>query len=95
VKAGGVFLRGGYNFVVRAASASALAARRAWSGDFVEYKDVLVELPPAADGATVQLRWRMATDDNGGDRGYWIDNIHVELDRAARDEIFSDAFEPN
>jgi hypothetical protein len=36
----------------------------------------------------------MATDDSGMDRGEWVDNIHIDLDRPASDGIFSNGFDP-
>jgi predicted outer membrane repeat protein len=94
VLAGGNFLLGGYNAVIVDTAPSAIAGRSAWSGHSGAYQDVVVELPASANGKTVQLRWRMATDDSGRDEGYWIDNIHIDLDRPEREVIFANDFDP-
>ena len=94
IDSGGRFVTGGYDHVV-AVGASFLAGRRAWSGEHPDYGSVVVELPAAADGQDVQLRWRVATDADFGRRGYWVDSIHVDVDGSANDRIFADAFEAN
>lgn len=80
--AGGSFVRGGYDNVVSACCFSLLAGRPAWSGTDPNYATVVVNLPPAANGHAVKLRWRVVTDFSGGDEngGYWLDDIHVQAD---------------
>jgi hypothetical protein len=77
--------------------ADPLAQCLAWTGgsginsDGLDYEEVLVSLPPAADGKLVQLRWRLGSDGNGppGYQGYWLDNVHVDVG----DDIFKNEFD--
>jgi len=78
--------------------ADPLAQCLAWTGgsgpneDGQSYSNVVVNLPPAADGKLVQLRWRLGSDGNGppGYQGYWLDNVHVEVG----DVVFGNGFDP-
>lgn len=77
--------------------ADPLAQCLAWTGgsgldgDGQSYSDVVVNLPGAADGKLVQLRWRLGSDGNGppGYPGYWLDNIHIDVG----DVVFSNGFD--
>lgn len=100
LEAGGRFVSGGYNRTLFDADITGcpLGGRRAWSGDSAGYRDVSVDLPAAANGQTVQLRWRVGTDSSGFDNpvlldGYWVNAIHIEPDGPADEIIFSDGFE--
>lgn len=69
---GGVFEKGGY-----VGPASALGGRDAWHGEspsFPLMNEVVVDLGALA-GETIQARWRLRTDTNLGDLGWWIDDI--------------------
>lgn len=92
VDVGGTFVSGGYNYTIQG-SINPLFGRAAWSGTSPEYLGVVVDLPPSANGRTVRLRWRVGTDLNTGRSGYWLDDIHVDVNGAAGDDIFADSFE--
>jgi DNA/RNA endonuclease G (NUC1)/PKD repeat protein len=61
VAAGGSFASGGYNATLSGAYENPLAGRRAWSGTSGGYTTTVVNLPAAAAGRNVQLRWRCGT----------------------------------
>jgi hypothetical protein len=78
--AGGSFVSGGYNATISAAYSSPIASRQAWTGNSAGYITTVVNLPAAAAGQTVQLRWRGATDVGNGNtvtNGWSIDNIGI------------------
>ena len=76
--AGGTFISGGYTRVISAAFGSSLSNRPAWSGTITSYSNVVVSLPSAAAGQSVQLRWRVATDNGGPPGAGWrVDSISV------------------
>ncbi|MEO7756871.1 MAG: hypothetical protein ABIS07_09845, partial [Dokdonella sp.] len=79
--AGGTFAGGGYDRVVFASSGNPLAGRNAWGGSTVGYQNVVVNLPESAAGKSVIFRWRMGTDAFESGAGYWLDDIHVDVDR--------------
>ena len=66
VTAGGSFATGGYTQVLNAASSGStnpLAGRSAWSGSAsASYTTTTVNLPPAATGQSIRLRWRLGCD---------------------------------
>jgi hypothetical protein len=98
--AGGSFVRGGYDNVVSTCCFSPLAGRPTWSGTGPSYKTVVVNLPPAANGHDVNLRWRVVSDFFGGAAGggYWLDDIHVQVDETIAtfppDETFDEVVAP-
>ncbi|MGH9457603.1 MAG: Ig-like domain-containing protein [Thermoanaerobaculia bacterium] len=72
VDAGGVFEKGGY-----VGPANALGGRNAWHGmssDFPLMNEVVVDLGVLA-GETIRVRWRLVTDSNLGDLGWWVDDV--------------------
>jgi VCBS repeat-containing protein len=76
--AGGTFVTGGYTKVIAGQFSSPIANRGAWSGTINNYTNTVVNLPVAAAGQTIQLRWRCATDDGGPPGGGWrIDSIGI------------------
>ena len=76
--AGGTFVSGGYTKIISAAFESPLSNRPAWSGTINNYTNTVVNLPAAAAGQTIQLRWRCAVDDGGPPGGGWrIDSIGI------------------
>ena len=91
VDAGGAFVFGGYDFTI-INPANPLSGRAVWSGTSPGYVGVLVDLPAAANGRSVRLRWRMGTDPSTGLTGYWLDDIHVVTGPPANDEIFGAGF---
>jgi hypothetical protein len=85
--AGGSFVSGAYNMVISSNEGphnNPLAGRQAWSGISGPYSTnsfitTIVQLPAAAAGQTVQLKWRLGTDfDNVFPAvGWWIDTVNV------------------
>ena len=84
--AGGSFATGGYTHIISAAFGSPIAGRLAWSGLSAgttaapAYITTTVNLPAAANGQNIQLKWRAATDNSAvaaGVPGVRIDNIVI------------------
>lgn len=82
VSAGGRFISGGYDGTIDGCCSNPLAGRLGWSGRsgvnrVSEFVDTVAQLPPAAAGHDVRLRWRVGTDIGGFREGQYIDNIVV------------------
>jgi hypothetical protein len=82
ITAGGRFITSGYTSVLGANGANnPLAGRNAWTGNSSGYITSTVQLPAAAAGQNVQLRWRFGADDNtagtGPNPGWYVDTIRV------------------
>ena len=82
VVAGGSFVSGGYNGTISCAFSNPLAWCSAWTGisgggGSPIYVTTSVNLPPAAVGHSVQLRWRVGTDSAVGSLGQWIDDVLI------------------
>jgi hypothetical protein len=75
--AGGTFSGGGYSSVIDSAYGNPLAGRQAWSGTSAGFIGTVVNLPPAASGQTIQLRWRCGTDNGNGRTGWRIDTVAI------------------
>ena len=77
--AGGSFQSGGYVCRIYTTGGNPLADRPAWSGDSGGFISTLVNLPPAAAGQNIQLKWRLGTDlDNTfGGASWYIDTLTV------------------
>ena len=83
---GNAFITGGYTSTISSSYANALAGRQAWSGlsagttSSPSYITSTINLPAAAAGQNVQLKWRVSTDNSDvatGTSGARIDNISV------------------
>lgn len=95
IEAGGHFVTGGYNATMHG-NGNPLESSSAWSGDSGGFQTVTVDLPRDADGQAVKLKWNLGTDAGGGSQpswGYWLDDIHVDLDGRPADRIFCDGLE--
>ncbi len=79
--AGGKFIQGEYNSVLGVSTGSTLGDRAAWSGTSAGYITSVAQLPAAAAGQNVQLRWRFSFDDNtaapSGVSGWFVDTVRV------------------
>ncbi len=77
--AGGSFATGGYGSTINNSYGNPLAGRQAWSGDSGGFVPVVVNLPAAASGQTIQLQWRCGTDQNNGTAvgGWYIDAVKI------------------
>lgn len=62
--AGGSFIQNGYNDVISAGRNNPVGSRAGWTGDSKGYITTIVQLPEAANGRIVHLRWRFGADDN-------------------------------
>jgi hypothetical protein len=75
ITAGGKFIEGGYNSSL--GEGSALENRAAWTGFSGGYLTTKVQLPAAASGKNVQLRWSFGSDSNTAELGWNIDTIRL------------------
>ena len=77
LNAGGSFNSGGYNGTLRGGGGNPLGGRTAWTGISGVYIDVDINLPIAANGQTVRLKWRMGADFQFNGLGVWMDDVQV------------------
>jgi hypothetical protein len=77
--AGGSFVAGGYTSTITNIWDNPLSGRHAWSGNSDGYVPTVVNLPSAASGQEIQLRWLCGTDNgNGGSFSGWrVDSIAI------------------
>ena len=78
--AGGSFVTNGYNAKVSLLFSNALAGRQAWSGNSGGFITTMVDLPAAAMGQSIQLRWRCGTDNGNGNNitnGWYVDTVTI------------------
>jgi hypothetical protein len=89
--AGGTFLSGGYTGIITNLWGNPLAGRKAWSGNSGGYITTVVNLPAAAQGQTIRLSWRCATDNgNGGSFGGWsIDTVAITTGQCCTGEAIA------
>jgi hypothetical protein len=80
VAAGGSFVQGGYTRTISSGFGSPIAGRQAWSGDSGGYVTTIAQLPAAANGQMVSLRWRMGSDSSNAGTGWRVDTITVPGD---------------
>jgi hypothetical protein len=97
VKAGGTFLRGGYNASLEYSS-NPLASRNAWSGLSAgsstnpAYITTEVLLPPLANGKSVRFKWIVGCDGSviaSGSAGARIDGVSVTNDTTIESPNFA------
>ncbi|HEV8269358.1 MAG TPA: hypothetical protein VGR00_14025, partial [Thermoanaerobaculia bacterium] len=73
---GGSFVTGGYNKTISLSFGNPLANRPCWSGNSVGYVTTTVNLGSTVIGQTIQIRFRMGTDNQAVSGGGWrIDTI--------------------
>lgn len=77
LSAGGSFLAGGYNGTIPSAYGNPLAGRPAWTGDSGGFVTTMANLPAAAAGNSVQLRWRLGSDAVVSSTGWYVDSLAV------------------
>ncbi|MGI8435531.1 MAG: hypothetical protein ACR2NX_01290 [Chthoniobacterales bacterium] len=78
ITAGGSFVAGGYNATISTSFGSPIGGRMAWSGTSAGgYITTMVTLPAAANGQSIQLKWRMASDNSVASTGVRIDDISL------------------
>jgi hypothetical protein len=72
---GGSFSSGGYTGEISSDFGSPIGGRQAWSGNSGGYIQTRVNFGPNVNGQTIQLRFRMASDNKGAGVGWRIDTI--------------------
>ncbi len=79
ISSGGSFVTGGYNGTLYTGSGNPLAGRQAWGGDSGGWITTAINLPAAAEGQNVQLRWECGTDDSNDSTvvGWYVDTISL------------------
>ena len=80
VGAGGSFVSGGYNATISTGFASPIGGRAAWSAVSAGFVHTKINLPAAAFGQTVILRFRVASDSSAAaasPNGQWVDNVLI------------------
>ena len=75
--AGGSFAANGYSGTISTSFSSPIAGRQAWTGTSSGYVTTIVNLPAAAAGQNVVLRWRMGSDLSVSSTGWRIDTVSV------------------
>lgn len=78
--AGGSFVAGGYVCRIYTTGGNPLGDRAAWSGNSLSFVSTVVNLPPAAAGQDIQLKWRLGTDVNNsfGGNSWYIDTLTLQ-----------------
>ena len=80
IAAGASFVSGGYTSTITNIWDNPLSGRQAWSGNSGGYITTAIDLPLAAEGQTIQLRWLCGTDNGNGPgnfAGWRIDSIAI------------------
>ena len=77
LNAGGSFVVGGYAHTISSSFQSPIASRRAWSGYSGGFVTTTVNLPSAAAGQNIVLRWRLGSDNSDSAAGWRIDTIRI------------------
>jgi len=76
--AGGSFLTNGYYQTLYTGYGNPLQGRQAWTGYFGDFITTIVNLPAAAAGKNVQLRWRFGSGSGvGGGEGWYVDTVSL------------------
>jgi hypothetical protein len=75
LNAGGSFVTGGYTSTINSGSGNPLSGRQGWSGNSAGFVTTTVNLPSAAAGQNIQLRWRFGSDSSTGIVGWYVDSI--------------------
>ncbi|HQV71959.1 MAG TPA: hypothetical protein PLY64_03165, partial [Dokdonella sp.] len=105
---GNNFISGDYNATISTSYSNPVGGRRAWSGlsggttAAPAYITSTINLPAAAAGQAIQLRWRAASDSSviaSGLAGVAIDNVVIDhgsyvCSTVDTDTIFKDGFDP-
>lgn len=77
IAAGGSFVGGGYNGSISVNFGNPIGGRQAWTGNTAGWVTTTVDLPAAANGQSIVLRWRRATDSSVSGIGAFIDGITI------------------
>jgi hypothetical protein len=102
IHAGGNFTTGGYTHAISGAFGSPIAGQMAWSGLSAgtpaapAYVTTAVQLPAAAHGQSIRLKWRVATGssaDIAGVRSVRLDSVSIRPDIVIAPLTFSQNFD--
>lgn len=81
VEAGGTFVQNGYNGFLGGGRNNPIGSRPGWTGNSNGYLTTVAQMPAAAAGKVVRLRWRFGADDNtagtGPDPGWRVDTVSL------------------
>lgn len=77
ITAGGTFINNGYSSALDSTNGNPIGGRDAWNGNSGGYVTTIVDVPAAAIGQNVQLRWRFATDSSVAGTGWSVDTIEL------------------
>ncbi len=91
VTAGGNFVSGAYTGQINSGTSNPLQGRTGWTGTSSGYVPTVVDLPTAAFGQNVQLRWRLGADASVANTGWRIDTIQLSDVPAPAPDDFGDA----
>jgi uncharacterized repeat protein (TIGR01451 family) len=75
--AGGSFVTGGYDTVLGNTSGNPIGGRAAWTGNTGGFITTTVNLPAAAAGQSIHLKWRFGTDNVVNGNGWYVDTISI------------------
>ena len=78
--AGGSFVSGGYNCTLVQNSGNFYGGSQAWGGDSGGWTTTVINLPSAAAGQNVQLRWVLSTDSSNlyPAVGWYVDSLSLQ-----------------
>jgi hypothetical protein len=77
--AGGSFVGGGYTHTINPGFMNPIGGRMAWSGTSAGYITTTVNLPAAAAGKNIVLRFRMGSNNSSGPfPGWHVDSIRID-----------------
>jgi hypothetical protein len=97
LSAGGSFVTGGYNCTLYSGSGNPLGGRSAWGGDSGGWITTTVNLPAAAAGQSIQLRWGCGTDELNATSvtGWYVDTISLrDASYACCSELIPPSLDP-
>ena len=77
LNAGGTFVSGPYTGEIDGTANNPLAGRLAWSGNSNGYIDTVINLPASFNAQTIELRFRMGTDEATAAPGVRVDNFSL------------------
>ena len=77
ITAGGSFVSGGYNATISTSFSNPIGGQPGWSDTSSGFITTVVNLPAAAAGQSIKLRWRMGSDDSVSGEGWRIDNVSL------------------
>ncbi len=80
IDAGCSFVTNGYNSTISSSYDNLLAGQPAWTGDSGGWVTTIINLPVAAAGQNIQLKWRCATDTGNiySVGGWYVSGISVQ-----------------